>query len=575
MRSLRASTFLTLLLPLAACGGNDDPPTGGSSLAAPANLQVTSSGNTATVRFGGVDGATSYTVERSQGAGGAFAALPGSVATTCWDDVGLQPSTSYRYRVTARNAAGQSAPSGEFRVTTSNDFTAGSKSTTIGCSVTASRTLFRDTVYTLSGFVKVQNGQTLTIQDGTKIVGDTLVNGSSLWILRGAKIDARGTATSPIVFTSARDTLQRKPGDWGGIIIIGNARLNRAGSSIFTEGPSGTSENYAGGTDDNDNSGTLRYVRIEFAGFDVSNGGGQELNTLSSYAVGRGTTYEYIQSMAGLDDSFEWWGGAVDGRYLVSFESGDDHFDWTEGYQGRNQFLIAMQTRVVPPRGTAGTVSGDPRGFEGDGCDPAVSGCDATVANARFSMPVFANFTLLGPGAGVFAAADGNGMHLRRGTGGTFVNGIVARWPGAGLAVRDAATDQLRQRDSLVVRNVVFAENGTNIEAAGTSTDRFAQNFDLGANSIVTMAAGGTASVLVAAPVGSSNPTTSIPVYASINLRAQGAAATAGAAAFSSTLNARMGSFFGGTLSGTAYAGAVDPAATSLWYQGWTTYRIR
>jgi hypothetical protein len=81
----------------------------------------------------------------------------------------------------------------------------------------------------------------------------------------------------------------------------------------------------------------------------VSNGAGQELNTLSSYAVGRGTTYEYIQTMAGLDDSFEYWGGAVDGRYLVSYESGDDHFDWTEGYQGRNQFLIAFQsTRLAP-----------------------------------------------------------------------------------------------------------------------------------------------------------------------------------------------------------------------------------
>ena len=147
----------------------------------------------------------------------------------------------------------------------------------------------------------------------------------------------------------------RKPGDWGGIIIIGNGIINRTGSPILTEGgAAGVAENYAGGTDNNDNSGTLRYVRIEFAGYDVSNGAGQELNTLSSYAVGRGTTYEYIQSMAGLDDSFEWWGGAVDGRYLVSYESGDDHFDWTEGYQGRNQFMIAFQsTRLTPRRAPA------------------------------------------------------------------------------------------------------------------------------------------------------------------------------------------------------------------------------
>jgi hypothetical protein len=89
-------------------------------------------------------------------------------------------------------------------------------------------------------------------------------------------------------------------------------------------------------------------VRIEFAGFDVSNGGGQELNSLSSYAVGSGTTYEYVQSMSGLDDSFEFWGGAVKGKYLISYEAGDDHFDWSEGYVGRLQYLIAFQSRNQP-----------------------------------------------------------------------------------------------------------------------------------------------------------------------------------------------------------------------------------
>src|SRR5690606_11975009 len=138
---------------------------------------------------------------------------------------------------------------------------------------------------------------------------------------------------------SARSAGNRAPGDWGGLIIIGNGTINRTGATILTEGDAATSENYAGGNDDNDDSGTLRYVRIEFAGYDISNGAGQELNALSSYAVGRGTTYEYIRTMAGLDDSFEYWGGAVDGRYLISYESGDDHFDWSEGYRGRNQFM--------------------------------------------------------------------------------------------------------------------------------------------------------------------------------------------------------------------------------------------
>jgi hypothetical protein len=192
------------------------------------------------------------------------------------------------------------------------------------------------------------------------------------------------------VFTSQRTAGNRKPGDWGGIIIIGNAPINRTANPIFTEGPTGAAENYAGGNNFNDNSGTLKYVRVEFAGFDVSNGGGQELNSISSYAVGRGTTYDYVQSMAGLDDSFEFWGGGADIRHMVSFEAGDDHFDWTEGYQGRGQYLIALQTSVITPRPGTGTVSSDPRGFEGDGCENDKAGC--TYAIRPFSIPTFANY---------------------------------------------------------------------------------------------------------------------------------------------------------------------------------------
>ncbi len=299
--------------------------------------------------------------------------------------------------------------------------------------------------------------------------------GSSLWILRGAKIEANGTAAAPIVFTSGRLPGNRKPGDWGGIIIIGNGIINRTGDPIQTEGgAAGESENYAGGTDNNDNSGTLRYVRIEFAGYDVSNGAGQELNTLSSYAVGRGTTYEYIQSMAGLDDSFEYWGGAVDGRYLVSYESGDDHFDWTEGYQGRNQFLIAFQSTRLAPHPGSGVLSADPRGFEGDGCDPAVSGCTltATGASTPYSMPVWANFTMSGAGTTVAGfPADGNGGVWRRGTGGTVFNGVLSRATGIAINIRDAWTDSLwigsGGKDSLWISNTLLAQNGFNYDTTG------------------------------------------------------------------------------------------------------------
>jgi hypothetical protein len=424
--------------------------------------------------------------------------------------------------------------------------------------------LYADTLYTLSGFVKVQNGATLTVQPGTKIVGDSTVAGSSLWILRGAKIDAQGTATSPIVFTSARAPGNRKPGDWAGIIIIGNGIINRTGSTINTEGPQ--PENYAGGNDNNDNSGTLRYVRIEFAGFDVTQSG-QELNALSSYAVGRGTTYEYIQTMSGLDDSFEFWGGAVDGRYLVSYESGDDHFDWTEGYQGRNQFLIALQTQRLVPRSGAGSFSSDPRGFEGDGCDPAVSGCTLTPTGAStpYSNPVFANFTMIGPGQLASIPADGNGGTWRRGTGGTFINGVLSRWKGIAINIRDPWTDSLfiasGGKDSLQITNILLAQNGFNLDTAGAG---FAQstNWDPARLNTLKQYASNVA----------------VDTLLGLNLNPTGldwtpkAGSPAGTGAGAAPA-ARVANYFGNSWVNTSYLGAADPNGTK-WWQGWTEYNI-
>ena len=446
-------------------------------------------------------------------------------------------------------------------------FTPGLKEATLTGPITANRTLYADTVYTLNGYVKVQNGATLTIQAGTRIVGDTTQVGSSLWILRGAKIDAQGTATAPIVFTSARSPGNRKPGDWGGLIIIGNGIINRTGTTILTEGgAAGQAENYAGGTDNTDNSGILRYVRIEFAGFDISNGAGQELNSLSSYAVGSGTTYEYLQTMSGLDDSYEYWGGAVDGRYLVSYESGDDHFDWTEGYHGRNQFLIAFQSqRLVPEPGT-GVFSADPRGFEGDGCDPAVAGCSVTPgsASAPFSMPVWANFTLIGPGPLASIPSDGNGAVFRRGTGGTLFNGVMGRWKGIALNFRDEWTDSLfEQRDSLNVANLVLAQNGFNFDTVGAG---FAQDTKFtAANAIQAFASNVAVDTLLGLTL---NPTA-----LDWTPKAGSPAASGGSAQIPAHFNARTANFFGGQMEQTTYLGAADPNGLK-WWQGWTAYNI-
>jgi hypothetical protein len=555
--TLRAAAALALVA-FAACGSDDDDPAGPGPLTAPTGVAATAAATSVSVNWTAVTTATSYVVQRATGAtGGSFAQVADAVTAPPYVDNAVTAGTTYRYRIAARRNAEQSDFSGEATAIVAQ---AGPKARKVAANITANQTWFADTVYTLSGYIKVQNGATLTIQPGTTIVGDTTVAGSSLWILRGAKIDAQGTAAAPIVFTSARSAGNRKPGDWGGIIIIGNGIINRTGTPINTEGgAAGQAENYAGGTNNNDNSGTLRYVRIEFGGFDVSNGGGQELNSLSMYAVGRGTTLEYIQSVSGLDDSFEWWGGAVDSRYLVSYESGDDHYDWTEGYVGRSQFLIALQTqRLVPAPGT-GVFSTDPRAFEGDGCDPGVSGCVLTAASAStpYSMPVFANFTFVGPGQLGGFPADGNGAVFRRGTGGTFRNGVFARWKGTAINLRDAFTDVLRGLDSLSIRGMVLAENGANFNATGTLGD-----------SLTVSNATFKYNADAASLFRSLNPT-------SLDWRpatATNALATGGEAAPA----ARVAGYFsnGGGWANTTYIGAVDPAATTLWYSGWTRYFV-
>lgn len=551
----------------AACDSNStgsdqpDPPTGTTvTVVSPTSIRVT---------WNLAEDATSYDVERAT-AGGAFAAVGTGIAGTFYEDNGLTAGTEYTYRVRAMRGTKASGYGAEVKATTS---AAPPKIRVLSGFISSNQTLSADTLYVLSGYVKVTNAATLTIQPGTKIVGDTAASaaGSSLWILRGSKLIAEGTAAAPIVFTSWRTAGNRRPGDWGGIVIVGSAPINRTATPIYTEGPQGAREDYSnpGGNPAaasfNDNSGSLRYVRIEFAGYDVSAGSGQELNSLSMYAVGRGTKIEYVQSMSGLDDSFEWFGGAVDGRYLVSYASGDDHFDWTEGYRGRNQFLIAMQDTVLQPRAGAGSLSSDPRGFEGDGCENDKAGC--TYANTPFSAPVFANFTLIGPGPGVFAQTDGNGAVMRRGTAGTLVNGVIARWPGVGISLRDAASNELRLADSLMVRNVLLAGNGSNFEAA---TANFGATLaDAAYNN---QAQAGFAGLFTAVPA---SGTAASATALDFTPAGGSPLATGGMTSFAGTrIEGRVTNFFGGTLTATSYRGAADPNGAK-WWQGWTNYANR
>jgi hypothetical protein len=531
-----------------ACGDDTDP--NGNPPVTPTGLAAAvQEDNSITVTWNASAGATSYTLERAdESAPTTFAQVGGALATTTYSDTDTELDVTYSYRVSATNADGTSAVSAVVTATPAGEMVA-----TLTGSITASRTLYADTLYTLQGYVKVASGATLTIEPGTVIQGDFDTPGSSLWILKGARIEANGSADAPIVFTSSRAAGSRAPGDWGGIIMIGNGISNRSGA-IITEGPQGVGEQYSGGTDNTDDSGTLRYVRIEFGGYDVT-GTGQELNSLSSYAIGSGTTYEYIQTMAGLDDSFEWWGGAVDGRYLISYESGDDHFDWSEGYVGRNQFLIGFQSARLQPAPGRGGLSSDPQGFEGDNCPSGEAGCDNGNSQEPFSHPVFANFTMVGPGTGTAITSSGDvGAVIRRGSAGYFTNGVIARFQRQGLSVRDAQTDDHMTAGDLSIVNILFAENGANYDAdagsnfgkaAAFTTSNHQEDAGTAASLFTSLATTG----LDWTPVGAA---TTVP----------------GAIAIPGTYTA---GFFGGTLTLGGYFGAADPAGAK-WWQGWTNY---
>jgi hypothetical protein len=431
---------------------------------------------------------------------------------------------------------------------------------TITTDITASRTLYADTTYTLSGFIKVANNATLTIQAGTKIIGDFDTPGSSLFVLRGSKIIAIGTAEDPIVFTSER-TSGRQAGDWGGLIILGNGILNRGDPTILEGTGTGTTNpqvNYAGGTNNADDSGELRYVRVEFAGYATAQD--QELNTFTFAAVGSATRFSYLEALYGLDDAFEWFGGAVDSKYLVSYETGDDHFDAAEGFVGRNQFLIAFQSIRPDARPAAGSASTDPQGIENDGCNGA--NCQNGQNSVPRTNPMFANFTLVGTGPGVVDATSGGiGMMLRRGTAGAYVNGIVARWPRAAISLRDQPTIDRTNDGSLSLKNLYLAENGPTFQAASGTTVQ--GTVDLTANNIEVAAVGTTAASiftsLPATPGSASNLDWA--------LAAGVAARTGGTGAFSGALATQGGTF----VTGTAYRGAADPAGVK-WWAGWTNY---
>ncbi|TAE64034.1 MAG: T9SS C-terminal target domain-containing protein [Flavobacteriia bacterium] len=269
--------------------------------------------------------------------------------------------------------------------------TQGSTATTvISNDITSNTTWVTGRVYELNGTIYVRNNATLTIQPGVIIRSN--VAASALFVTRGSKLNAIGTASQPIVFTSKNAAGSRNRGDWGGIVLLGKGRVNQGTGTNFIEGVSQTVDTqYGGGSApiNNDNSGTLKYVRIEFAGYVYSPN--NELNGLTMGGVGSGTTIDYVQVSYSNDDSFEWFGGSVDCKHLVALNGLDDDFDTDFGFNGRVQFGLSIKDPLAADISTSECFESD--NYAGDG-NPA--SLNSPYSTWRTSA-IFSNFTCLGP----------------------------------------------------------------------------------------------------------------------------------------------------------------------------------
>ena len=308
-------------------------------------------------------------------------------------------------------------------------------------SISTDMTLTNDKVWLLTGFFKVKAPATLTIQAGTVIKGDKPTKGT-LIIERGAKISAIGDASHPIVFTSNQAPGSRSYGDWGGVILCGKSPNNQ-GNDVLLEGGTGA---LFGGTDPNDNSGVMQYVRIEFPGvaFQPNN----EINGLTLGAVGAGTTIDHIQVSYSGDDSYEWFGGSVNCKYLIALRGWDDDFDTDNGFIGKLQFGVGLRDNTIADQ------SGS-NGFESDN-DAAGDGL------TPITHPIFSNFSVFGPLTVDANVANMNalfkrGAHLRRNTQECLYNTIVSGYP-TGILIDASAAEQNAISNLLQVRNSEVAQ---------------------------------------------------------------------------------------------------------------------
>lgn len=391
--------------------------------------------------------------------------------------------------------------------------------------VVGSETWVNTNYYVLRGAVFIHDGATLNIQAGTRVIGESGSVGT-LIVERGGRLIAIGTAQAPIVFTSDQPIGARNRGDWGGLIINGRAPVNLEGGEGAGEGDTGV----YGGNDPNDNSGVLRYVRVEFSGIEFSPD--NELNGIAFQGVGRGTQVEYVQAHMSRDDAMEWFGGTVDVKHAVLSNAADDSLDWTFGWTGRAQFIAITQ--------------------RGDDADNGIEADDNEFNNNALprSNPQIYNLTACGDPDRNEGGESTRAANLRRGTAFTIRNFLITGFKTVGFQIETTNTATTGQID-----------NGTSQMGAGVSwniptpmhasvmtyinSDRF-PNIRLGQDPGVS--------------------TTGCSNHSSPNFQPSSTATLAGGQL--APIQPPNDGFF----EAVTFIGAVPPAPAPNWIYGWTSF---
>lgn len=402
--------------------------------------------------------------------------------------------------------------------------------------ITSNRTFHKDTIYELRGLVYIK-GATLTVQPGTVVKGGQAPDGSNATALvvdTDGILNAIGTPSAPIIFTSAKAKGLREYGDWGGIVYFGLAPVNKVNPTYENGVIPGT----YGGNQPNHNQGTLKYARIEFAGYPFE--ANRELNSLTMCGVGNGTTFSYIQCSYNNDDAFEWFGGTANGDHFVAFKTNDDDLDCDFGWTGNVQFAVCLADTGVADVSTK-------NGWEID-----------NDANGSIQTPLtagtFSNVTMIGAYLNKQfvdrSNLHGRGAHIRRNSNVSIHNSIIMGWR-EGIRMDGANTLNKYTTDSADINNNIFAGNIRNFNHAG------------GADSATWVS-------YVTNPAQSNRilaENSDVNLTAPYNYNAPDFRPRAGSPALSGA------SFNGSRLSGfqqTSYVGAFD--ADNNWMLGWTEF---